>query len=252
MYVYSHPGMVKSPIVIWKDFIGNKITRPVLYMLQCTLEWHVMFDTMVTHITAFDQQSDLVLQYSQMEMFKATVCVCVSTHMIESMWAWVDVLYSVFGGLAVAPALGDPCWWRPAGPTSAHCWRQKWGKAFCLLSAPLIFHLIRSLHHFSLPSLLITAIVSLLYKLPSCSIFSPKSSQTFIIWDLSGAKLPPKADGVQIWHCEKQWFVINVSKFSLDVKNILESVDSQSLFSERAFWIKSISSPRCGCWVRNM
>lgn len=184
-----------------------------------------------SHHCAFDQRSDLVLQYSQMEMFKATVCV--SAHMIESMWAWVDVLYSVFGGLAVAPALGDPCWWWPAGPTSAHCWRQTWGKAFCLLSAPLIFHLIRSLHHFSLPSLLITAIVSLLYKLPSCSIFSPKSSQTFIIWDLSGTILPPKADGEQIWHCEKQWFVINVSKFPLDVKNILESVDSQSVFF---FW----------------
>lgn len=247
MYVYSHPDKVKNPIVIWKDFIGNKMTSArTVYVTVYT--W--MFDTMVIHITA--RSTNRVTLFYSTVRWKCSRLQCVSVHVIESMWAWVDVLYSVFGGLAVAPALGDPCWWRPAGPTSAHCWRQTWGKAFCLLSAPLIFHLIRSLHHFSLPSLLITAIISLLYKLPSCSIFSPKSSQTFIIWDLSGAILPPKADGEQIWHCEKQWFVINVSKFSLDVKNILESVDSQSLFSEGAFWIKSISSPRCGCWVRNM
>lgn len=149
-----------------------------------------MFDTMVTHITVHSTIR-VTLFYSTVR-WKCSRLQCVCAH-TESVCAWVGVLYSVFGGLAVAPALGDPCCWWPAGPTSAHCWRQTWGKAFCLPSAPLIFHLIRSLHHFSLPSLLITAIISPLYKLPSCSIFSPKSSQTFTIWDLSGGNIASKS-----------------------------------------------------------
>lgn len=92
MYVYSHPDKVKkNPIVIWKDLIGNKMTSArtvyiTMYTWMTCYVWHYGH----SHHCAFNQQSGLVLQYSQMEMFKATVCV--SAHMIESMWARVDAL----------------------------------------------------------------------------------------------------------------------------------------------------------------
>lgn len=56
-----------------------------------------------------------------------SICVCM----------YCICLFDVF---ATVPALGTPCWWRPVGPTSAHCWWETCGKAFVLQPTSLIFH----------------------------------------------------------------------------------------------------------------
>lgn len=50
-------------------------------------------------------------------------CWCVYAHIRECMCMCMRMYCRcVFGVFATVPALEAPCWWRPVGPTSAHCW----------------------------------------------------------------------------------------------------------------------------------
>lgn len=112
-------------------------------------EWQVMFDTNVTQ-SAVHSTGSLTLfegavrqKCSRLQGADAHDCVHVSVN------EWMDCGLPPLVGW---PASGDLCWRRPVGPTSARCWREaRGGKAFCLPSAPLIFHLIGASHPLHLP-----------------------------------------------------------------------------------------------------
>lgn len=186
----------------------------------------------------------------------------VRTHMIECTWAWVNALWTA--------AFGGSAGFRGAVLTAACgsniCSLLEGGERGESLLSPVRSPNLSSnqsttspplptrRHHPPPPShpsppkpsfrsLLITAIIVSPPETPiTLNTASPKSFHTFTPWDL----LPPKADGTPARHCGKQRFVISVSRFSLGVWNIPESVDSLSAFTKGAWWIKSIRSPRWG------
>lgn len=70
---------------------------------------------------------------------RVSVCEC-------AVWVYLAVF-------ATVPALGPPCWWRPVGPTSAHCWWWETCGKKLSVSGPLslIFHPLTPQHHLFFP-----------------------------------------------------------------------------------------------------
>lgn len=187
---------------------------------------------------AFNQQLDLVWGCSQTEMFEAIRCGHTWLSARKREW-----MHCGLPPLVAWPASGGPRWRRPVGPTSADCWRETrgGGEAFCLLSAPLIAHLIRAPHPLHL-------LPPPLPAEPPFLVPSHHSYHRLHSWNSNHAQYSlaeeiPRLRVMRflasksrrhalVGHCGKRRFVINVSKFSLGVWNIPESVDSLSTFTK--------------------
>lgn len=137
IHFYRRPGGKKQTLKKKVFFFVDKIitiaplTHHQLCMnetVQCIWPCFHHLPVLSSPVTLLYSGIDMV-HYSGVCTYTVRACMCMRMYCI-----------CVFGGFASVPALGAPCWWRPVGPTSAHCWWETCRKRNSLQPTSLIFH----------------------------------------------------------------------------------------------------------------